>query len=333
MKLSVLGAGAWGTALAIVLAERGHEVLLWSWQAEHAEAMATARENEAFFAGHRFPSGLGVTGELQDAALGAELLFVVVPSQAVRGTLAQIAPFYSASVPVVLASKGIEQGTLALLSSVVGDVLGKEAEERSVALSGPSFAAEVARHVPTNLVAASMVPSAASLVQEACATDWLRVYTSSDPIGVELGGALKNVIAIAAGACDGLGLGHNTRAALMTRGIAEMGRLAVRMGGSQLTLAGLAGLGDLILTCTGELSRNRELGLKLGSGRSLEQALAESRGIAEGHATAKSAFELAQRLGVDMPITEAVHSVLYLGQSPQAALATLLKRPLHAEWE
>jgi len=332
MQVSVLGAGAWGTALATVVASRGHQVALWTWEAEHARAVTAARENVAFLPGVLLEPTVSVSSELEVALAGAELVLVVVPSQAVAATARRARPFMPPGAAVVCATKGIDGETLELMSEVLGRELRLPAE-RLAALSGPSFAREVARRLPTNLVAASTSPELARRVQEALVTDWLRVYTSLDPIGVEVGGALKNVIAIAAGACDGLGLGENTRAALITRGIAEMARLSQAKGGDRLTMAGLAGVGDLVLTCTGTLSRNRVLGIKLGQGQSLEQALAESQGVAEGYYTAKSAVALAQRLGVDLPISTAVESVLYGGRSPVEALRSLLARPLHAEWD
>lgn len=332
MKISVLGAGAWGTALARALAERDHEVVLWTWQPEHASAMRQAGENTAFFPGHALPQRLRIESDLEQAARSAELLFFAIPSPALRATARAVYLHVPVGALAVIACKGIETDSLSLMTDVVREeTLPKPLP--SVVLSGPSFADEVARKMPTNLVAASDDDDHAQLVQRAVSSEWLRVYTSGDPLGVEVGGALKNVIAIAAGAIDGLGLGHNTRAALITRGIAEMGRLAVALGGSQQTVAGLSGVGDLILTCTGDLSRNRALGFKLGRGATLAEALGESRGVAEGYTTAKSAYELGRRHGVAMPIVDAVHSVLYEGNSPPAALKALLARPLHAEWE
>lgn len=332
-RVTVLGAGAWGTALARLLAERGHEVRLWTWQADHARALREDGENRAFLPGVPLPAGLVATSELPEALAGVEWVVLVVPSHAVRATLEQARPVAPPSARWVCASKGIEEGTLELMSDVLADVLGADVAGRSAVLSGPSFAREVARNVPTNVVAAARDLQVARDVQALFATEWFRVYTNTDPTGVEIGGALKNVIAIAAGACDGLGFGHNTRAALITRGIAEMARLAVAKGGQVLTLAGLAGLGDLILTCTGELSRNRTLGFALGSGKGLSEALAALPGVAEGYLTAKSAHELARRLGVELPITEAVYSVLHGGKPTAEAVRALLSRPARSEWD
>lgn len=335
MKVAVLGAGAWGTALAQVLCENGHDTSLWTWQADHAARMKQTRENE-FLPGVRLFDQVQVSSELEHVLDQAEIVTVVVPSSAVRQTIALAAGYLRAETRVVCATKGIEQATLQLMSEVVEDELARTMRSPILpigALSGPSFAREVGQRLPTNLVAASKDAELALLMQRVYSTPWLRVYTSDDPIGVEIGGALKNVIAIAAGACDGLGLGENTRAALITRGIAEMARLVRRKQGSVLTLAGLAGMGDLVLTCTGSMSRNRTLGYKIGSGMSVEAALSSSDGVAEGYITAKSAHDLALSLGVELPICKAVHSVLYEGKSASDALADLLSRPLRSEWE
>lgn len=332
-RVSVLGAGAWGTALARLLAENGHQVTLWTWQEEHARALREHRENREFLPGAPLPERLLPTADHAEAVSGADWIVMVVPSHAVRPTVEWARPHASAAARWVCASKGIEDGTLLLMSDVLSDVLGEDVETRSAVVSGPSFAKEVARRVPTNVVAASTNAELARELQQLLANEWFRVYTNADPIGVEVGGALKNVIAIAAGACDGLGFGHNTRAALITRGIAEMARLAVAKGGQVLTLAGLAGLGDLILTCTGELSRNRTLGFLLGAGKGLEEALAELPGVAEGYVTARSAHELARRHAVDLPITGAVYSVLYGGKPTAEAVRGLLSRPARSEWD
>lgn len=336
MKVTVLGAGAWGTALALVLSGNGHEVGLWTWQKAHAELMLSHRENREFLPGVALPEQLVIGHELGAMLDERQLIVVVVPSHAVRKTIKQLKPHCPSGADFVCASKGIEEGSLLLMSDVIQSVLAGEGDQpwvgRVGVLSGPSFAKEVVRRVPTNVVAASRDPGFSEIMQDCFATDWLRVYSSQDPVGVEIGGALKNVIAIAAGACDGLGLGQNTRAALITRGVAEMARLVAAKGGDVLTTAGLAGVGDLVLTCTGALSRNRTLGQRLGQGMPLEQALASSEGVAEGYRTAKSAHDLAITLKVDLPICEAVYSVLYGDKEPKEALALLLSRPLRAEW-
>jgi len=308
--------------------------VLWTWQDDHAERMRRTAENE-FLPGVPLPGELEITADLGRAVASAELVVLVVPSSAFRATLASALPNMTDDAIMVCATKGIEQGSLQLMTEIIDSELQATRRVRPpvAVLSGPSFAREVAKGSPTNLVAASTGREVAQLLQRIFSTSFIRVYTSGDPIGVEIGGALKNVIAVAAGACDGLGLGQNARAALITRGIAEMSRLADAKGGQALTLAGLSGLGDLVLTCTGSLSRNRTLGLKIGGGMSVAEALQSSDGVAEGYVTAHSAHELAQRLDVDLPICEAVYSVLYGGQSAAGALAELLGRPLRAEWE
>lgn len=338
MRITVLGAGAWGTAIAQVLSENGHQTFLWTWLADHAAAMNLVRENKEFLPGVPLRADLEVTSDMAQALRGSEVIVVVVPSHAVRKTMTAAAPHLAPGARFICASKGIEQDSLALMTEVIADSLTSDPILRDKilrglgVLSGPSFAKEVARGEPTNLVAASFDPDFAPKMQEIFATDRLRIYTGDDPVGVEIGGALKNVIAIAAGACDGLGFGNNTRAALMTRGIAEMSRLVVAKGGKALTAAGLAGIGDLVLTCTGDLSRNRTLGHKLGAGMALSDALASSDGVAEGYLTSRSVHFLAKNLGVDLPICEAVYSVLHEGVATGEALKTLYSRPLGGEW-
>ncbi len=331
-KIAVLGAGAWGTALARVLAERA-QVLLWTWQAEHAAALERHRENRDFLPGYQLSEAITPTAEMARAVTDASIVVVAVPSEAVRTTLAAAAATLAVSATIVVVAKGIEPTSLMLLSEVTRDVLGAEAERRAVFLSGPSFALEVARGLPTNLVAAGSDPERSLLVQQRFASDRLRVYSSDDPAGVQVGGALKNVIAIAAGASDGLGFGHNTRAALITRGLAEMARLAVAKGGDVRTLSGLAGLGDLVLTCSAELSRNRTVGFELGRGRQLADVLSGLGHVAEGVTTAHSAYHLAERLGVELPITSEVYAVLYGAKPVAQAVRDLLSRPLKKEWD
>ncbi len=325
-EFAVLGAGAWGTALARHLARGGDRVRLWSWQREHAEQLARERENKAFLRGFALDASIEPVHELALALGAARVVLIVVPTAAVRATLTRARAQLAPETLLVIASKGIEEASSRLLSEVVADVLGEAAAERCVVLSGPSFADEVARGLPTNLVAASQDADAALQVQRLLSGERLRVYTSPDPVGVQVGGALKNVIAIAAGASDGLGFGHNTRAALITRGLAEMARLATAKGGQASTLAGLAGLGDLVLTTGADLSRNRRVGLELARGSTLEAALASLGHVAEGVSTAASAYHLAQRLGVDLPITSEVYRVLYEGKPVAAAVSELLQR-------
>jgi glycerol-3-phosphate dehydrogenase (NAD(P)+) len=324
--VAVLGAGAWGTALSRQLAEHGQRVRLWSHLVEHANALREQRENVAFFPGFELSEAIEPEHELPKVLESARAVFVVVPTTAVRATLEKARAALSPDAVVVLASKGIEPNSLMLLTEVVGDVLGADFEARAVALSGPSFAEEVARGLPTNLVAASRDEASAHAVQQLLSSERLRVYTSADPVGVQVGGALKNVMAIAAGASDGLGFGHNTRAALVTRGLAEMARLTAAKGGEPSTLSGLSGLGDLVLTATGALSRNRTLGFELARGRSLSEALESLGHVAEGVTTAKSAHDLGERLSVDLPISTEVYRVLYEDKPVYDAVQGLLHR-------
>lgn len=334
MKITVFGAGAWGTALALVLAENGIETTLWTWEEAHASEMRKSGAN-SFLPGVALNKELHITSEFARAGSDAELIVLVVPSQVLRSTLQALKPHLNVCRGVICASKGIEARTHRLMSEVVAEVLPPQRGAPSVfaALSGPSFAKEVAAHVPTNIVAASENADFAAEIQTLFSNEWLRVYTGGDVVGVEIGGALKNVIAIAAGACEGLQLGKNAQAALITRGVAEMARLVRAKGGERLTMAGLAGMGDLVLTCTGELSRNRTLGFKLGQGQSVAEALASSVGVAEGYVTSQSAFELARSLAIELPICSAVHSVLHESVPLTTALQGLLERPLKAEWD
>jgi len=329
--LAILGAGAWGTALARAQSERGEPTRLWTWQPEHAVAMQTERMNRAFLPGFALPPGVDANADLEHTLRGANAVILVVPTAGFRATLERARPFIDPTATLIIASKGIEPGSLMLLTEVVESVLGSSAHDRCVVLSGPSFAKEVALGLPTSLVAASHSSHLATSVQQRLSSDHFRVYAGDDPIGVQVGGALKNVIAVAAGACDGLGFGYNTRAALITRGLAEVARLALAKGGQALTLAGLAGLGDLVLTCTGELSRNRTLGYELGRGKRLDDALSGLGHVAEGVVTADSAYHLALRLGVDLPISGEVYRVLFEQKPVSEAVQAVLKRPLTRE--
>jgi glycerol-3-phosphate dehydrogenase (NAD(P)+) len=329
--VTVLGAGAWGTALAKVLADKQNHVRLWSHRGELAACIETERVNARYLPGARLPPSLSATSDLEEALRGAELVVVVVPSHALRGVVREARRFLAPGALVCSATKGIENDSLALMSEVLLDELGKDAEPRLTYLSGPSFAKEVAEEQPTTVVVAGRSAPETRAVQHAFATDRLRVYSSDDVAGVEVGGAMKNVIAIAAGAVDGLGFGHNARAGLVTRGLAEIGRLAVKKGGQPLTVAGLSGMGDLVLTCTGHLSRNRTVGVEMGKGRSLADVLATLGHVAEGVKTAKSAYDLSVSLDVDMPITHEVYSVLYADKPPRQAVVDLMTRPLSPE--
>lgn len=331
-RVAVVGAGAWGTALAKVLGDKGLEVRLWTRREDHASAMRKDGENLRYLPGAKLPSTVSATSSLEEALADAGTAVLVVPSHAFRDTLQMARPFLPRDTTLVSATKGIENQTLMLMAEVAEDVLGKDVPGRFTVLSGPSFAKEVSSGIPTNIVVASKNEALAVEVQRLFATDRLRVYSSDDPAGVEVGGALKNVIAIAAGACDGLGFGHNTRAALITRGLAEIARIALAKGGNVLSLAGLAGMGDLVLTCTGELSRNRTVGYEMGKGKTLEAVLGALGHVAEGVRTAQSAHDLAQKLDVELPICNEVYYVLYEGKSPLKAVEDVLTRPLKKEW-
>ncbi len=327
--MAVLGAGAWGTAIARHLAQAGHEVGLWARRREAAEALLTQRVNP-LLPGIELPPEVSVHWELGPATAGAELLVLAVPCHGLRTVLEALGAAGRASGRVyVSAAKGIENGGLRLPTEIVEDVLGPGCP--SVALSGPSFAQEVGLSMPTSVVAASSSLPLAERVQVAFSFGSFRVYTSDDPVGVQVAGALKNVVAIAVGASDGLGLGSNARAALVTRALSEVGRLAASRGGMAHTVSGLAGLGDLVLTCTGELSRNRRVGLELGRGRTLPQALKVIGHVAEGVTTAQSAWDLANQLGLDLPICREVWRVLYDGKTARAAVEDLQRRPLKRE--
>ncbi len=332
-KVAVLGAGAWGTALAKVLAEKGDETVVWARNADVVTQVNAHHENQRYLPGQKLPDSLRATTDLKDALHGATMVVFVAPSHATREVAQLAAPFMPKDAPVVSATKGIENDTLEFMDEVLRDELPPHARDQLTFLSGPSFAKELANHLPTAVVIASKSPAACELVMHRFHTPYLRTYASEDVIGVECGGALKNVIAIAAGACDGLGFGSNTRAALITRGLAEVARLSVARGGSPLTLAGLAGLGDLVLTCTGELSRNRTVGLELGKGKKLADVLASLGHVAEGVKTTKSAYDLSQKLHVDMPITAEIYKVLYEDKPAERAVVDLMTRELGPEFD
>jgi glycerol-3-phosphate dehydrogenase (NAD(P)+) len=328
MRCGVIGAGAWGTALADLLSRNGHEVSLWAREPDVVESIGAKRENERFLAGFPLDARLRATGRLEEAAADAELLLLVPPSHALRSVTRQLAAAGSRDGIGVVASKGIEADSLALMTDVVESEM---PASKVVALSGPSFAAEVAARQPTAVVVAARRTDDAQIAQQAFSSEAFRAYTSDDLVGVELGGALKNVMAVATGMAEGAGLGFNSRAALITRGLAEMTRLGMALGASPSTFAGLAGLGDLVLTCTGTLSRNRALGAEIGKGATLEQALAGRETVAEGVHTARSARDLARREGVEMPIVDAVCRILFEGFAARSAIGELMQRELRAE--
>jgi glycerol-3-phosphate dehydrogenase (NAD(P)+) len=328
MRCTVVGAGAWGTALADLLARNGHEVRLWAYEPDVVESINSKHENLRFLRGHPLSSSVKAVGDVQHAVEGADLVTLATPSHVLRRIIKSASRSFPRSAPLVVATKGIEKGTLCLMTEVAEqEVPGATV----VAISGPSFAVEVVSCQPTAVVVASTSSEAAGIAQRAFSSPYFRSYTHSDVIGVELGGALKNVMAVATGIAQGLGLGFNAQAALVTRGLAEMTRLGTALGAEPGTFAGLAGLGDLVLTCTGSLSRNRTVGVELGKGRKLEDVLKDRETVAEGVVTAQSARELAAREGVEMPIVDTVNRVLFEGQSARSAIAALMTRELRAE--
>ncbi|NPA25743.1 MAG: NAD(P)-dependent glycerol-3-phosphate dehydrogenase [Deltaproteobacteria bacterium] len=332
MKIGVVGAGSWGTALAQLLAANGHQVTLWAYESDLVARMRKTRENDLYLPDISLHEELAFTDDLGTAVRDRELVLLVPPSQLMRRVFVQLLPSLPEDVILVSASKGIENGTLMTMSQVLEEELAKAGRRARLAfLSGPSFAREVAKGLPTAVVAAAGDMAVAEIVQQVFSGNRFRVYTNSDVIGIEFGGSLKNVMALAAGIADGLGFGANTRAALITRGLSEMTRLGVAAGARPLTFAGLAGMGDLVLTCTGDLSRNRSVGLELGRGRSLSDILAGMNMVAEGVKTTISTYQLAARLGVEAPITEQVYKILEEGKDPRQAVTDLLQRTLKAE--
>jgi glycerol-3-phosphate dehydrogenase (NAD(P)+) len=325
LKIAVLGGGSWGTALAVLLDERGQRVSVWEFFPERAEAMKKSRENKAMLPGIEIPESVSITSDMAEAVPGSDIVLLVVPSHVLRDTMTQAAGLMKGSEKVVIATKGVEQGSLKRMSEIVAEV-GGVSRDRIAVLVGPSHAEEVARQVPTAIVSASEDEETARYVQENFATPMFRVYTNTDVLGVEIGVAVKNVIAIAAGITDGLGFGDNTKGALLTRGLAEITRLGVKMGARQQTFAGLAGIGDLITTCTSQHSRNRFVGQELGKGRKLKEILDGMVMVAEGVRTTKSAVGLAAEYDVEMPISEEVNKILFEDKSPMEAIKDLMLR-------
>jgi glycerol-3-phosphate dehydrogenase (NAD(P)+) len=324
-RITVLGAGAWGTALAIALAHRGgHQLCVWAHSPALADQLIEAGENLPYLPGFILPVDIQVTADLPGAIFEADIILCVTPSQHLRGVVAHIAPMLTRDQIIVSASKGIEETTFLRMTQVIASLT----DNPTGVLSGPSFAQEVAAGIPTALVAASNFTQIAQTIQREFSSPSLRVYTNDDVTGVELGGSLKNVIALAAGVAHGLNLGHNSSAALITRGIAEITRLAVACGGRRQTLAGLSGIGDLVLTCTGSLSRNRTVGIELGRGRQLPEIIAGLNGkVAEGIQSTAAALGLAARYGVEMPIAEQMDAILHHNKSPKEAIRELMSRP------
>jgi glycerol-3-phosphate dehydrogenase (NAD(P)+) len=334
-EIAVVGAGAWGTSLAIVLGRKGtHRVRLWAHEKEVRDSISSRRINELFLPEYTVPERVSATGSFEEALHETEIVVSVMPSQHCRGLFQKMRPFLKPGMLFVSATKGLEETTLLRMTEVISLIVGSDGgfQPRIGALSGPTFAKEVARGDPTAITIASKDAGLAEAVQREFSDTSFRVYTNSDVTGVELGGALKNIIAIAAGVCHGLGLGHNSIAALITRGLAEITRLVVACGGHQDTMSGLAGLGDLVLTCTGGLSRNRSVGVELGRGRKLSEIIAAMHGmVAEGVFTTHAAVELARARGVEMPITAQMDAILHHGKSPQDAIRDLMTRSAKRE--
>jgi len=328
MRTAVVGAGAWGTALADLLARNGHEVTIWAREADVVETINDRHENSRFLRGATLAPAVTASGSMSEVVDGAELIAYAAPSHVLRSVLRQESGAVSRDAVLVVATKGIERESLAIMTDVVREEL---PDRGIVALSGPSFASEVVARQPTAVVAASRESGAAVLAQAAFSSKTFRVYTHDDVTGVELGGALKNVMAVATGMAEGLGLGYNSRAALITRGLAEMVRLGTALGANPATFAGLAGVGDLVLTCTGLLSRNRALGAEIGAGKELEEILSKTETVAEGVNTTQSAHALAAREGVEMPIVDAVYRILFQGFPVRDAIGSLMARELRSE--
>ncbi len=335
MRAAVIGGGGWGTTLAILLDSKGHQVRMWVFEQDEAERMLRTRENTTYLPGIAIPERVGITTSLTDAVEKAEMVVLVTPSRALREVmtrlLAEAGPALDHVDTIVIGTKGLEPKTLLRMSEVLEQVLPQDLHGRIVVLTGPSHAEEVSRRVPTAVVAASRDPRSAATVQETFSTEWFRIYTNDDVIGVEIAAALKNVVAIAAGICDGLGFGDSTKGALLTRGLVEISRLGEQLGARPGTFSGLAGMGDLIATAMSRHSRNRGLGEAMGKGANLEQALAATKMVVEGVGTADAAVDLARRCGVELPIAEQVRAILYEGKSARAAIRELLTRDLKAE--
>ena len=327
-NLAIIGGGSWGTALAIVLAHRFSRVTLWVYESDLAARMVASRVNDIYLPGSVIPTNVEIGSNLTSGLDQASIVLSVMPSHLARGVYQRMLPALNENMVFVSATKGLENHSLLRTSEVIREVVGKC---RVAVISGPSFAKEVARFEPTAVVAASSDAGVAEIIQAAFSGPTFRVYTSADPIGVEIGGSIKNVVAIGAGVLHGMGLGHNAMAALITRGLAEMTRLAVAMGGKPQTLAGLAGLGDLVLTCTGDLSRNRTVGVELARGRKLDEIVNSMRMVAEGIKTTDAAVDLAARYSVEMPIAGQMHRMLHAGSSPQEAIRQLMERSLKGE--
>jgi glycerol-3-phosphate dehydrogenase (NAD(P)+) len=329
--LAIIGGGSWGTALAIVLAPRFEQIRLWVYETDLTLRMHQTRENDLYLPGFVIPTNVEITNTLPRALEDAEIVLSVVPSHLVRSIYQQMLPSLHDGMLFVSATKGLEVESLLRPSEIISEIVSTRFDPRVAAISGPTFAREVAALSPTALVVASVEAGLTECVQRAFAGPSFRLYTSPDPVGVEIGGAVKNVVAIGAGVVHGMSLGHNSMAALITRGLAEITRLAEALGGQPKTLSGLAGLGDLVLTCTGELSRNRAVGMELARGRKLDEIIGSMRMVAEGIKTTSAAVELARRSGVEMPITEQMFQMLHFGLAPREAVRRLMERSPRGE--
>lgn len=330
-RIAIIGAGSWGTALCRLAAKHGHQVTLWGHNPELVRRLQETRINATFLPGFEIPATVNITGSVTEALSEAEIVLTVLPSHVCRQIYSLMRPCLSPRMLFVSATKGIENETHMCMHDVIRDVLREQFEPRCVVLSGPSFALEVAQEHPTAVVAAAFRPEDGQLIQHELSSPSFRVYSSTDVISVEIGGAVKNVMAIAAGVVAGLGWGYNSTVALATRGLAEMTRLAVALGGRAETMAGLAGMGDLMLTCMGTLSRNRQVGMELGRGRKLGEILADMKMVAEGIKTTRATYELSRTLGIEMPITAGVYAMLYQEKPPREAAEELMVRPLRPE--
>ncbi len=332
-KVSVIGGGAWGTTLAHLLAEKGYSISQWIFEKEVVNAVNARRENTVYLPGVALSHRIRATGSFEEALTGAALVVFVAPSHVARKIAGDFAPLVKPGTPIVSAAKGIENETLMLMTDIFRDVFSPAHHGDFMVLSGPSFAKEVCLRQPTAVSLAATDPDSARRVQSMLSTPFFKVFTTPDLIGVQVGGALKNVIALAAGGADGLGFGHNTRAALITRGLLELMKVGVALGADRRTFYGLSGMGDLVLTCTGELSRNRTVGFLIGQGRTLDQILQETKTVAEGVKTTRSAHALARRHGLELPIIEEVYKVLFDGKDPKQAVQDLMERAPGDEWE
>lgn len=330
-NISVIGGGSWGSALAYLLGDKGYTLRFWVYEKELAEEIQKTRENKLYLPGVLLPEKITPTSSLDEALVGSSIIVFVVPSQVARSVLKQMPPLVEKDSVLVSCAKGIENDSLMLMSDVMKDIFPHSYHRRLLFLSGPSFAEEVSKKLPTAVSLAAYDHKLCVNVQKIFTSSYFKVFTSTDVIGVQLGGALKNVIALASGGADGLGFGHNTRAALITRGLAEITRLGIAMGADPVTFAGLSGMGDLVLTCTGHLSRNRMVGYKIGQGMKLSEILGGMKTVAEGVSTTKSAYELAKRYNVRMPIVEQVYSVLFEDKDPRKAVSDLMEQDVGDE--